>query len=297
MYNKGVKNQFIMTSYLSTADKTFRQFDKIMGDEIIALDDPTSATNLPIKNFLLKRGVTWADEFNNLRASVTDNGTIPVADVTDTKYNDTVGIWSMRISLKIMRQYYLTFMGKDAEIDPSIEERIQNYYQNDTAPLMDWNEVYELPSSYHYESIITDLLKTHLLGARYIVALAGAILISLGAISRIHSRPRDRFQWGIIMSRIFMGTALIVLLALNFGEIQSLWVWDYQENQQAGVFRWIWAWMVLPTLAIAFAAEFVIEAVLLRCAGLAIARKRGRVKTSLGRAFFSRPLSWSKPAK
>jgi hypothetical protein len=43
------------------------------------------------------------------------------------------------------------------------------------------------------------------------------------------------------MSRIFMGTALIVLLALNFGEIQSLWVWDYQENQQAGVFRWIWA--------------------------------------------------------
>jgi hypothetical protein len=78
-----------------------------MGDEIIALDDPTSATNLPIKNFLLKRGVTWADEFNNLRASVTDNGTIPVANVTDTKYNDTVGIWSMRISLKIMRQYYL----------------------------------------------------------------------------------------------------------------------------------------------------------------------------------------------
>ncbi|CAE6349136.1 unnamed protein product [Rhizoctonia solani] len=293
----GVKNQFIMTSYLSTALKTFRQFGEIMGDQQISLDDSASEKNLPMKNFLLKRGVAWANEFRTLNDSVTSNGTIPLADVSEERFDDIVGIWNMRISLKIMKQYYMTFMGKDAKIDPSIEAKIADYYTNDTSPLMDWKEQPELASSYHYESIITELLKTHLEGARYIMALAGAILIFLGVMNRIHSKPRDRFQWGIIMSRIIMGLALIVLLVLNVGDIQSLWVWDYQESQQAGVFRWVWAWMVLPTLAIAFGTEFIIEAVLLRCAGLAIARKRGRVNTSIWRAFFSKPLSWSGRAK
>ncbi|CCO34175.1 hypothetical protein BN14_08268 [Rhizoctonia solani AG-1 IB] len=295
----GVKNQFIMTSCLSTAEKTFLQFDQIMGDEMIALEDPTSASNLPIKNFMLKRGITWAEEFNKLKASVTDNGTIPLANVTSSKLENDVGIWYMRISLRIIEQYYMTFMGKNAKIDPSIETMMKNYYVNDTVPLMDWNEVYEPASLYHYgyESIISNLLKTHLQGARYIVALAGAIFISLGVMNRIHSKPRDRFQWGIVISRISMGVALIILLLLNVGSIQWLWVWDYEESKQAGVFRWVWAWMVLPTLAIAFATEFIIETVLLRCAGLAIAHKRDLVKTSLWRAFFNKPLSWSKSAK
>ncbi|QRW20603.1 low temperature requirement protein LtrA [Rhizoctonia solani] len=293
----GVKNQFIMTSYLSTALKTFRQFDKIMGDQQIALDDPTSQTNMPMKNFLLKRGVVWADEFNQLNETVTNNGTISPSEVDVEKFRDQVGIWNMRISLKIMTAFYTNFMGKDSNIKPSIEARIKEYYVNDTLPLKDWNEEPELPSSYYYESIITELLETHLQGARYIVALAGAIFISLGIMNRIHSKPRDRFQWGIVMSRIFMGFALLILLTLNAGSIQSLWVWDYQEGQQAGVFRWIWAWMVLPTLAIAFGTEFLIELVLLRCSGLAIARKRGRINTSLWRAFFSRPLSWPNRAK
>jgi hypothetical protein len=78
-----------------------------MGDEMIALEDPTSASNLPIKNFMLKRGITWAEEFNKLKASVTDNGTIPLANVTSSKLENDVGIWYMRISLRIIEQYYM----------------------------------------------------------------------------------------------------------------------------------------------------------------------------------------------
>ncbi|CAE7143680.1 unnamed protein product, partial [Rhizoctonia solani] len=119
----------------------------------------------------------------------------------------------------------------------------------------------ELASSYHYETILTKLLEANLIGARYITGLAAIILISLGIMNRLHSKPRDRFQWGIIFTRFAMGVALLLLLLLNIGRYQSLWVYESQVGQQAGVFLWIWAWWVLPTVTLAYVAEFVFEAV------------------------------------
>lgn len=110
--------------------------------------------------------------------------------------------------------------------------------------------------------IITELLHANLQGARYIIALAGFILICLAALNLIHSRPRgsyfhpivsyhdrhlylssDRYQWAIILSRFVMGWVLLFLLLLNIGRYQTLWVWLGQEKQQAGVFRWLWAYV------------------------------------------------------
>ncbi|KAH7338473.1 hypothetical protein B0J17DRAFT_662609 [Rhizoctonia solani] len=237
----GVKNQFLLTSYLSTGLKTFRQLEHVMEGQKLYLDDPASAINMPMKNFLLKRGVKWADEFNALNASVTKNGSIPLDEVSDEGFDHEVGAWSMRISLKIMKQLYGTFMGGDEKIPPKAKTLIDDYYANMTLSLEDYIDTPEEVSSYHYETILTQLLEAHLQGARYIVALAAVILLSLGIMNRIHSRPRDRFQWGIVLSRVCMGVALLFLLLLNVGDIQSLWIWDDQTSQQAGVFRWIWA--------------------------------------------------------
>ncbi|CAE6424702.1 unnamed protein product [Rhizoctonia solani] len=278
----GVKNQFIMTSYLSTANKNFRILNEVMASQELYLDDPASAQNLPLKNFLLKRGIKWATEFKELNETVTNNGTIPLEDidVNSPEFDNQVGIWSMRMSLKIMEQFYKTFMGENSEIDPKLQAKIQDYYTNSTKPLQDWTEPPKLAASYTYTSIITDLLKPGLLSVHYIVGLAAAILLSLAAMNRLHSKPRDRFQWGIILSRFFMGIALALLILLNVGDIKSLWVYDDEVSRQAGVFRWIWAWMVLPTLAIAFAVEFIIERILIRYAGLAVARKRRHTNSS-----------------
>lgn len=89
----------------------------------------------------------------------------------------------------------------------------------------------------------------------------------------------DRFQWGIIMSRFMMGLFLFILLLLNIGRYQSLWVWENQKKQQAGVFQWLWAYVrlvwfmlhcmtppsyrywVLPTIAVALGTQFMIETV------------------------------------
>ncbi|EUC57240.1 low temperature requirement protein LtrA [Rhizoctonia solani AG-3 Rhs1AP] len=288
-------------SYLSTAEKTFRTFDEVMSAQDLYLDDPGSANNLPIKNFLLKRGLKWAEEFGALNASVTDNGTIPLAEVSEDKLVQDVAIWYNQIYLKIMVKLYETFMGGNEKIAPEVQTMINQYYNNATLVLEDLLQDHELASSYHYETILTKLLEANLLGARYITGLAAVILISLGVMNRFHSKPRDpaldRFQWGIIFTRFVMGFALLLLLLLNIGHYQSLWVYEGQEGQQAGVFLWIWAWWVLPTVTLAYVAEFMFEAILLRCAGLAIARKRGRVSGPLWRLFFRKPLSWSRQAK
>ncbi|ELU37598.1 hypothetical protein AG1IA_08371 [Rhizoctonia solani AG-1 IA] len=238
------------------ADETFDKFDTKLWQEEIDPTDSNSAENSSIKWFLLKRGLKWADEFNELRARLTHNGSAP--------------------------------------LDAPEEDSDDMHLPYDAAP-----------SSYHSEQ----LLGSSVLGARYIAGLAAIILISLGIMNRIHSKPRDRFQWGIILTRILMGVALLFLLLLNIGHYQSLWVAEYDEYLQAGVFKWILKWSVLPTLAAAFMIEFFIELVSLRytcvprryqlltrlqalhrLAGLAIARKRGRLNGPLRRAFF-RPLN------
>ncbi|KAF8694693.1 Bacterial low temperature requirement A protein (LtrA), partial [Rhizoctonia solani] len=286
----GVKNQFLLTSYLSTATETFDKFDTKLWQEEIDPTDSNSAENSSIKWFLLKRGLKWADEFNELRARLTHNGSAPL-DAPEED-SDVITIWYMQLYLKIMLKVYETFMGGSKVIDSETQVKIQQYYQaNSTLVIEDMHLPYDAaPSSYHSEQIIDKLLGSSVLGARYIAGLAAIILISLGIMNRIHSKPRDRFQWGIILTRILMGVALLFLLLLNIGHYQSLWVAEYDEYLQAGVFKWILKWSVLPTLAAAFMIEFFIELALHRLAGLAIARKRGRLNGPLRRAFF-RPLS------
>ncbi|KAH7338475.1 hypothetical protein B0J17DRAFT_628955 [Rhizoctonia solani] len=261
----GVKNQFLLTSYLSTAGETFQKFDEAMEEQDLYLDDPASADNLPVKNFLLKHGLEWATEYRQLNNAVTNNGKIPLAEVSDGKLSQDIYIWNNRMSLKIMVKLYETFMGGSEKISPEIQTMINQYNTNDTLPFEDISQLHPLASSYHYETILTKLLEANLLGARYITGLAAVTLISLAVMNRVHSKPRDRFQWGIILARFAMGFALLLLLLLNIGRYQSLWVYEDQKSQQAGVFLWIWSWWVLPTVTLAFVAEFVLEADILTC--------------------------------
>ncbi|KAG8761109.1 hypothetical protein FRC11_014344 [Ceratobasidium sp. 423] len=279
-------------SYLSTTDKTFRELDEVMLSQNLYLDDPTATENLPMKNFLLKRGLEWAKEINSLNATVTHNYSIPLENVSEQEFNATSGAWGMQMTLKVMVELYKTFMGGNQTIDSDMQNQIQEYYTNYTLAHEDYANEYNLAASYHYIAIVSKLLDGNVLGARYVTGLAGIILISLGLMNAVHSKPRDRFQWGIILTRIVMGSALLLLEVLNVGHYQTLWVIEDQLNQRAGVIRWIWAWWVLPTLAVAFGAEFFFELILLRCAGLAIERKRGRVSGPLWRIFFKGLLGW-----
>ncbi|EUC57250.1 transmembrane protein, putative [Rhizoctonia solani AG-3 Rhs1AP] len=91
--------------------------------------------------------------------------------------------------------------------------------------------------------------------------LVGLIFILLGALDLAHSKPRDRFQCGTIISRFLMGWAFFSLLLLNVGNQQTLWVSKGDEHEQAGVFLWISSYWVLPTIALAFGVQLLVETV------------------------------------
>ncbi|CAE6349108.1 unnamed protein product [Rhizoctonia solani] len=182
------------------------------------------------ENFLLKHGLKWADEFKELHARVTRNETILLEDVPDEDFSVAINLWYFQIYLKIVVKLYEVFMGGSKAIDSETEAMIQQYYQDNSILALE---------------IITKLLESNLLGARYITGLAAIILISLGIMNRLHSKPQDRFQWGIILTRISMGISLLFLLLLGVGHYQTLWVLEEDKNMQAGVFRWIWA-QVIP---------------------------------------------------
>ncbi|CAE6398529.1 unnamed protein product [Rhizoctonia solani] len=187
----GVKNQFLLTSYLSTMTKTFGKFGDVMSVENLTLGDEDSAKNMRLKNFLLKRGMNWGDEFRELNKRVTNNGSFLLDDVSDEHFEETVDVWYQQITLKFMVKLYEAFMGGNKAIDSDTEATLQQYYQpNSTLALDDLNGVLDANYLCHYERIINKLLESNLLGARYITGLAAVIFISLGIMNRVHSKPR-----------------------------------------------------------------------------------------------------------
>ncbi|CUA69522.1 hypothetical protein RSOLAG22IIIB_14049 [Rhizoctonia solani] len=90
--------------------------------------------------------------------------------------------------------------------------------------------------------------------------------MSLSLQDLIHSAPRDRYQWGVIVSRFLMGIVLCLLLLLNIGKYQTLFVPVGHESQRAGVFLWLEKFWVSPTIAIAYAVQFFVEIALSRFA-------------------------------
>ncbi|KDN45562.1 hypothetical protein RSAG8_04886, partial [Rhizoctonia solani AG-8 WAC10335] len=77
----------------------------------------------------------------------------------------------------------------------------------------------------------------------------------------------DRFHWASIFSRYATGTCMLLLLLLNIGSVQVYVGWsDEQLARRAGIFQWIDASCVLPTLALAYIIQFIIDTALVYAA-------------------------------
>ncbi|KAF8601824.1 hypothetical protein BDV93DRAFT_607936 [Ceratobasidium sp. AG-I] len=160
----------------------------------------------------------------------------------------------------VKNQFILTnFLGNGDTIPKNVQDQIDQYNSNSQLPLDDWYSESDSLGSLHYYKILTDLLESKLQTTRYIMAMAGSVLIFMAILDVVHSRPRDRYQWGSILSRFLMGLILNLLLLLNIGRYRTLWVYEDQKCHQAGVYLWLEAYWVLPTIAIAFALQFLID--------------------------------------
>ncbi|KEP47839.1 putative transmembrane protein [Rhizoctonia solani 123E] len=270
----GIKNQFLLTSFLSTLGKSFEELPTLLEQQNVAQrlidSDSTLESDTIIKTFFFERKVIWKPHYQQL----TD---LFLNALNETDFQHQMGAWGARLSMTMVSKSYEALNGEES-ISEDIRPLITNYTTNFTASLedarlsadpdVDWGKL-------EYYKILTQLLHGSFEGARYILAFAALIPICLGIQCIIHSLPRDRYQWGAITSRLVLGVILALLLLLNIGRYQEFFVSQSLEKQRAGVFLWLEAFWVLPTIAIAYALQFLAEI------GLAYFAKKATEKARL----------------
>ncbi|KAH7338462.1 hypothetical protein B0J17DRAFT_718118 [Rhizoctonia solani] len=288
-----VKNQFLLTvsyftiqshlivlvnvpqSFLSTARKIAKDLDRVDDDLLVIWNQPNLRSNGSIIEKMVKYNVSWTREYDELEKNVSRWSSVraDISSPLSIQQKKELFIWHWRLSLRILVNLHAMFMGSNS-VPAETEIRIDDYYRNSTLPQHDHDVGSDSLASSNYYSILEEMLKHSVQSARYIMALAGVIFILLGALDVAHSKPRDRFQCGTIISRFLMGCVFLLLLLLNLGEHQQLWVNKGEEHKQAGVFSWISSYWVLPTLALAFGVQCLIETTLVWLA--ALVRERGQ---------------------
>ncbi|CAE6425178.1 unnamed protein product [Rhizoctonia solani] len=256
---QGVKNQFLLTSFLSTARTIVADLDHLDKELLVIWSEPDIRSNTTITRRLVNYGISWPQEYDMLLQNMTGgllsvNTSAPLSN----EQKEELYIWHWRLSLRAIMRIHEIFMGQNG-VPQSTLARIDDYYQNVTAPRHDHYTSKDSFADLNYYQIMEEVLEHSVQSARYIMVLAGFIFIFLGILDLAHSKPRDRFQCGAIIGRFLMGWAFLFLLLLNIGSRQSLWVNRGQEHQQAGVFLWISSYWVLPTIALAFGIQSLIE--------------------------------------
>ncbi|CAE6494056.1 unnamed protein product [Rhizoctonia solani] len=260
---QGVKNQFLLTSFLSTARGMAKGLDDVDDDLLQIWTQPNLASNATLIDKLKHYNISWTEEHKKLVQTMTGglnllqaNASAPLSD----KQKGILYIWHWRLTLQALVEIHKLFMG-DNSVSPGTRTRIYDYLHNVTEPQHDHETTSrsEFFGDLNYYQILEDVLGHSVQSARYIMVFAGLVFILLGALDLAHSRPRDRFQCGAIISRFLMGWAFLFLLLLNIGGYQKLWVSKGHEHEQAGVFLWISSYWVIPTIALAFGVEFLVE--------------------------------------
>ncbi|KDN48901.1 hypothetical protein RSAG8_02254, partial [Rhizoctonia solani AG-8 WAC10335] len=269
----GMKSQFLLTSFLSSLFGTTSGFNRIIQEQLLGNGNATYwRTNPNMTRFLLERGIVWEEEFQKFWYAR--------GNATRDEQPTVMPVWSQRFSLTIALKLFKDFNGGDNSIPSDLQPKIDAYYENSTQVAADLAIMSTNPKEAVYYQILSGLLDGFLLSTRCVIGFAGLILISLGLQDFAHSWPSDRYQWGVITSRLLMGTALCLLLLLNIGEYQELFVPTDpidKRKQRAGVFLWLEAFWVVPTIAIAYGVEFLVEMALAR-----FAKKATQKKLSMG---------------
>ncbi|CAE6388699.1 unnamed protein product [Rhizoctonia solani] len=276
----GVKNQFMLTSFLSTARKIATDLEDVDNDLLVIWSQPDIKTNGTLIKKLINYNITWSQEYDILAQRMSRGSLLQtnISTPLSNEQKEELYIWHWRLSLRALVRIHTIFMGHN-NVPRATQLRIDDYYQNKTAPRQDHNTPSDAYADLNYYQILEQILKHSVQSARYIMVLVGLIFILLGALDLAHSKPRDRFQCGTIISRFLMGWAFFSLLLLNVGNQQTLWVSKRDEHEQAGVFLWISSYWVLPTIALAFGVQLLVETTLVWLS--ALVRERGQVHSTV----------------
>ncbi|CAE6374909.1 unnamed protein product [Rhizoctonia solani] len=260
-----VKNQLLLVNFLGSVDYIMSGISKS-----IEIQDGAQL-NATMRPLLLQAGLSFDREYSRLHDMISSNFSQynSLSNETITAFTEEITqVWYLKIQLSATLNTYLTYMENDTipETTYSIIRRYQtdyNFTLEDLKTAMTTNP----PQLPRFGQIQEALVEPSIGNARYIMAMCGTTFIFLASLNIIQAWPRDRFHWASVLSRYTMGICMVLLLFLNLGPVQSYVGWnDQQLSRRAGVFKWIDATCVLPTLALAYAIQFIIDTALVYAA-------------------------------
>ncbi|QRW21735.1 low temperature requirement protein LtrA [Rhizoctonia solani] len=229
----GVKNQLLLVNFLNSVDYIMLGISKSIK---IADEAQLNATMRPL---LLQAGLSFDREYSKLDDMISSNFSqyASLPNETATAFGDEITqVWYLRIQLSATLNTYLNYMENDT-IPETVYSTIRSYQTDYNFTLEDLkvSKATNPPQLPHFGQIQEALVEPSIGNARYIMAMY-------------------RFHWASVFSRYTMGVCMILLLFLNIGSVQAYVGWNEQQlSRRAGVFKWIDATCVLPTLALAYA--------------------------------------------
>ncbi|KAF8609072.1 hypothetical protein BDV93DRAFT_551865 [Ceratobasidium sp. AG-I] len=259
---EGVKNQLLLSSFINTISYLMER-----STDLLLSDDDPAVFNATFKPILLQGGQQLDDQFQKLTDLVTQNiSSYDPADLNDDLMQvletELTMVWFLRLLMSTTVYSYINFMDNDT-ISDETQQIISKYQTNYTFTYQDYDSAVTTGSFDIYFGVLADLMKSTMNNARYIMALCGLTFICLGTMNLIQSWPRDRFQWASVISRYTMGFIMMLLLVLNVGKYQTYFVPDgIPDSKRAGFINWIDANWVLPTLALAYGIQFIVDTAL-----------------------------------
>ncbi|KAL5476702.1 hypothetical protein ACEPAI_2888 [Sanghuangporus weigelae] len=119
-------------------------------------------------------------------------------------------------------------------------------------------------TEYHW--IANEVIASNARPALWFFAAGGMILVTLALMCLFNRWPRDRYEWGQTLSRLFLGWIVIIFTAMDVGASSTILTEDFNIEGSRIWFLASHSW-VLPLYAFALLAEQLIELVLLHLAG------------------------------
>ncbi|KAG9098445.1 hypothetical protein FS749_003776 [Ceratobasidium sp. UAMH 11750] len=273
---QSIKSQIVLTNFLNSASYALEQNDKALYSEMSELQ-----FNQSFADTLLQAGIIPKTQYDSLDNLLEQNATATnITDPSEQAIAEIYYVWYSRLRMEIVLNLYLGLMGNES-ISGGLQENITRYQYDYNFTFQDYRTDYD----YNLMDIIWGLMKPSVTNTRFIMGPCAGTFILLAILNLIQSLPRDRYQWISILSRLTVGIFVACLGFLNLGKYQTYFTrpGNIPDSERADIFNWIDNGRVLPTLAGAYAFQFVVDMILIYAAWMAT-RKHSAGSGEAGKA-------------
>ncbi|THU93340.1 hypothetical protein K435DRAFT_193570 [Dendrothele bispora CBS 962.96] len=158
--------------------------------------------------------------------------------------------------------------------------RLEAFYYSDP-------QNYSAVNNETFNSVFQRVIVSNASPALWFYAAGGAVLVTLGLLGLIRQWPRDKYEWGQIISRLVMGSATIAATGIDANANANVLGEDFRYHS-SGIWWLVTEEWVLAPYAFALLIEQVIELVLLHLAGRGLVNFRSQTSKLEGNRQSSR---------